>query len=61
MSAVIAPIDVSEFNGDGLKIIGKDGFDILVGTQLDDLYNLSSTRIMMNANLSRFLMIFQYF
>ena len=37
MSAVIESIDLSEFNGDGLEIVGRDGFDILFGTQLDDL------------------------
>ena len=37
MSTVIGKIDISDFSGDGLEIIGNDGFDRLFGTQSSEL------------------------
>lgn len=36
MSSIVGKIDVSDFDGDGLDIIGTDGFDALFGTKLGD-------------------------
>lgn len=36
MSSVIDPINVSEFDGDGLRIIGTDGFNAFNGTERGD-------------------------
>ncbi len=36
MSAIVGNIDISEFDGDGLDIIGTDGFNVLTGSQRAD-------------------------